>query len=255
MTQYYFLSCAFPKIKLGEKPELSSEALRHLMDMNLSCPDKKMLSDFLLLTDLDNLRRLWLERPLDIKGNLSPGELEDALQRRDFFPDYVFDFIDRFESNKERLQNFSELLVIYFREREREGRFFKNYFMFERYVRLILCALRAKAEGSDVAVALQYEDPQDILTAYILAQKDMDSFEPPAEYAGLKRVFMENMTDPLRLYYAVEEYRFEKIGEMIEPYPFSADFVFGFLAQLIIVENWAAHNRAAGREIISSLIG
>ena len=106
MTQYYFLSCAFPKIKLGEKPELSSEALRHLMDMNLSCPDKKMLSDFLLLTDLDNLRRLWLERPLDIKGNLSPGELEDALQRRDFFPDYVFDFIDRFESNKERLQNF-----------------------------------------------------------------------------------------------------------------------------------------------------
>ena len=254
MKNYYFLACAFPPIRIGEKPEPGYESLKTMLSINLTDEDKLVLQDFLLYNDLQNLRCLWLNRPLYEIGNLSAGEIEDALQTRSHFPDYVFDFLEYYGTAEERLRNFAKLLTQFFANAMASGRFFCNYFTFEKESKLVLCALRAKDKQEDLGRQLQFEDPQDPFVAYILAQKDAENFEAPTEYEDLKRIYAENKFSPIKLYRAYLQYRFDKINDMIEPLPFTMDYILGFLAQYMIVGGWSLQNTTIGQTAVQTLV-
>jgi hypothetical protein len=109
MTQYYFAGTSLPPLAIGVKPELSFKDLLELLKENLTESDWKKVELLLFPVDLSNIRALWMSQPLDEKGLHTPKELEESLLVRTGLPEYLIDFLDRYESTGDRLRYFPSL--------------------------------------------------------------------------------------------------------------------------------------------------
>jgi hypothetical protein len=254
MSKYYYLACALPKISLKTKPEMSFEELVFMLDINLYENDKKKLEILRQFIDINNLRMLWLNEEINNRGNLNKAQLEDVILIKNFFPEFVFDFLDKYEKKEDKIKNFSFLIVSFFNEViARSSGFLKFYFELERETRLILTALRAKKLSRDISYELQFEDLHDTLVAYILAQKDMESFEPPKKYEKLKNIYKENINDPKNMHLSFLEYKFNKIEKYAQQKPFTIDQILSYVVLLMIVEDFYRLNAEIGKEKIEKL--
>lgn len=238
MANYYFLITAFPPLTLEAKPEISFKEAKELLQLNLTSKDAREVKRLLRPIDLYNIRALWLGAPLDERGNLEAKSLEEELIVQEALPSYLIEFLERYESTQERLRYFSSLSVsLYKDELPKLKGFNLKYYKLERELRLILTALRAKRQGRDVVRELQFEDPTDPLVADILAQKDAPEYTPPTEYEELKTLFVDNVSEPLKLHRAILQYRFNKVEEMEEFHDFGIDRILCYMARLLIVES------------------
>lgn len=253
MKQYYFFKCALPSIKMGEIPEISFEEFLRMVDLNISGTDKKQIDCLRQYIDIKNLRPYFLQKNLDTRGTLSAKELEEALLVHDFFPPFVFAFMEKYDSAEERLKNFAYLYSAFFRYAQTFAGFLASYFSFERDLRLIIAALRAKVLKKDIVQELQFEDMQDDLVVYILVQRDSPTFDPPAEYAQVKEIFEKFYHNPLELELRFSLYRQEKIEELTQNHLFSIEGILGYMAQLWLAENWVMHDPEKGKELIQRL--
>lgn len=234
MTQYYFLASALPSLSFKTAPEMAFKELRDLIAMNMTNRDQEQFDKLLEPMNLYNIKALWLGFPIDDRGTMTAKELEEALLVRDGLPSYLSDFLDEYESSDERLRYFSSLYASMYRQ-EVKG-FLAKYYAFERELRLVLTALRAKKAGRDIFRELQFEDPQEPFVAEILAQKDSPDYTPPMDYEEVKALFVENSADPHKLSDALLKLRFEKIGEWEENEHFTLDRILAYAARLLIVE-------------------
>jgi len=255
MTNYYYLAASLPPLTIGEKPEISSEELKMRLKINLTKKDMEKAEVFLRYMDLNNIRSLLLEEPIDSRGNLNEKELDEALLIHNILPQYVFDFLDHYETVNERIKYFPGLLVKYFNEEipHQEG-FLKKYLMFERQYRLVLTALRAKQLHTDIMRELQFEDFSDPLVAQILAQKDAESYEPPSEFIELKELLASCGTDPWLKHKLFAEWRFKKIEELVDRPLFSIDWILSYMARLMIVEDWLKLDEKEGKMILETYV-
>lgn len=252
MGNYYFLAASFPTLTLGDKPEITFEEVYHRLEVNLSKKDFKRVEVLRRFVDLQNIRLLLKDQTLEPFGNLNEKELDEALLIQDILPSYVFDFLNQFEDKQQKLRHFFGLLSKYFvEEMPKEEGFLKRYLAFEHQLRLVLLALRAKKIKADLVFQLQFEDFSDPVVAQILAQKDMEDFDPPSEFTDLKERLRACGNDPWQQFLAVNEYRFEKIEDLAGPYLFSIDWILGFVAKLMIVEKVASLSDETGKEILS----
>lgn len=239
MNKYYYLGCSLPKISLKSKPEMNFEELKFMLSINLNEKDSAQVRTFQNFIDINNLKLLWSNQEIDPRGSLNLAELEDIILIQDILPQFVFEFMDKYSAKEDRLKYFSFLVSSFFKEAifESSG-FLQFYFKVEREMRLILTALRAKALKRDIGYELQFEDPRDELAAYILAQKDMEHFDPPKEYEPIKNIFKKNADNPKKLHLELLEYQFNKIEEYSSNNPFTIDQILSYAALLIIVENF-----------------
>lgn len=254
MSNYYFVATFLPALKLGTPPEITFEEFNYLLQDNLSAEDLLKTAVLRRFYDIKNLRTLWKKEELDFRGNFDEVDLEDAILTEIGLPGYFYEFLDAYHTHAERLKNFSQLLVTFFKEEEQKNEgFLTKYLKFEREWRLVFLALRAKKFGKDLLSELQFEDPNDEFTMQILSQKDAPTFYPPEGYENLKTIFEQNENDPLALYRALAAYRFNKIEELMEVELFSIDRILGYLAQLIIVEKELEMDKKKGMELINHL--
>lgn len=253
MTAYYFLASFLPPLFWGQPPEFSFEQLKDWLSLNLTREDRQEVARLLSFQDICNIRLLLSEEPVDPRGNLNEKELDEAILFMDVLPDYVFVFLDQFESINERIRHFSGVLALFFREEMVKGsKFLQKYFAFEREWRLVQLALRCKRLGRDVVAELQFEDLGDPLVVQILAQKDADSYDPPAEYQALKELLQVASPDPWAEYEAFARYRFDKIGELIEGSAFSLDTILAYVAQSMILEHRFELDFSKGKMILDT---
>ena len=253
MRNYYFVVPSLPPLSLSERPELSFEELMTRLSVNLSKQDLEKTKVLRRFVDIYNIRALLMEEPIDPRGNLSEKELDEALLVHAGLPEYVFDFLDQFEKVPDKIRNFSGLLARYFNEEiPLQKEFLSKYLTFERECRLVLVALRAKQLGRDIVKELQFEDPTDPLVAHILAQRDSERYDPPAEYQDLKELIASCSGDPWMENRAFAEYRFKKIQEMAEGKPFTIDQILSYMAQLMIIENIIELDAEKGRMILDT---
>ena len=195
------------------------------------------------------------DRPVDPRGNLNEKQLEEALLLEDFFPPFVFSFFKKYEKMSDRIKFFSMLLSQFFDEKiQKEKGFLSKYFRLEKEIRLILTALRAKEIKRDISYELQYEDATDFFVAYILAQKDMDTFEPPKEYEELKILYKKYHQTPLLLMKENIFFRLKKIEQMQEGKEFSIDYILSYQAILAMVEDWMQLEIEKEKKIIETLV-
>ncbi|MGK5594873.1 MAG: DUF2764 family protein [Parachlamydiaceae bacterium] len=255
MNHYYFLATALPRLTIGNPPEISFAEMAFLYEQNLSREDIKKIQSLRLLYDIENIRTYWLKEPLDRHGNFDENQLEEALVSFSGFPDYVYDFLHQYSELEERLRFFSKLIAIYYREQLTQVTgFFKKYFSFERNLRLILVALRAKKLNRDILAELQFESPEDPLVSQILSQKDAKNYDPPEEYQGVKLIYNEQSNEPAALNKALAEYRFQKINELVGLQVFSLDVLVAYFIKFIIVEKWQEQDAEKGNQLIKKII-
>lgn len=255
MSNYYFLGTLLPELVIGEPPEIGFDELDQLLKDNLTNEDYAKTRTIRNLYDISNLRAYWKGEPLDRYGNFNYSELEEALVTRSMLPGFVFDFMDKYESNEDRLKHYPELLAVFFRNAiENSSGFFKYYLSLERELRLVLVAFRAKKLGRDIFKELQYENPEEEFIAQIFAQKDAPIYEPPEKYEEIKTLFEQHYDDPIELQKSLLEYRFNKIEEKLGIELFSIDRVLAYMIELIMVERWQQMDKQKGLEIVENML-
>jgi len=255
MTQYVFISSNLPDVRIGFPPEMNFHEFDTLLQENLKPKDLQNLNVLRRYYDLENIRAFLKDEPLDHLGAFDENELEDALVTRAGFPDYVFEFLDAHERIEDRIAHFPELIAnFYKREALDTSGFIQKYLKFEREWRLVFAAFRAKKMQRDLLQIFQYEDPSDDLVAQLLAQKDSNIIEVPEEYEELKQIFMENYENPLALYKALAEYRFQKVESLWGVDVFSIDRIYAYFIQLALVEKWQSLDKQKGIQTVDAIV-
>jgi hypothetical protein len=253
MGNYYYLAASLPPLEFPHASEMKLSSLQSALEFNLSKVDLEKVKTLRLFVDLTNIRLFLQEEEIDPFGNLKEKELEEALLSETILPEYVFDFLKENETLSEKLKMFSHLLAEFFQQEiPRQKGFLREFFEFERQWRLVVLALRAKKMHRDFSEELQFEDLHDPFVMQILAQKDTDTYEPPLEYQELKDLLQACGSDPWQQNKSLTSYRFRKIQEIMSPLPFSIEWILGYLAQFMIIEQWNELNAAKGRALLDT---
>lgn len=246
--EYYFLATLLPSLEIGQTPEISIESYNDLLEKNLTEPDLEKIKRLRLYFDLENIRLFWSGKPVTVYGNLDKNALEEALLSGQGLPGYVYNFMDSYAENK-RVSHFGQLFAQYFQD-QKDSKFQKD----ARNIRLVLAALRCKKFGRPLLPELQYEDLEDDLTEFLLAQKDGKTIELTSDYVELKTIY-ESLSDlPLELHRAILSYRFRKIEEVIGLQIFTIDRLLGYYMQLVFADQWILLNKEKGTEIINTIV-
>ena len=255
MKRYYYVATALPTLKIGDPPEISFEELMVLLKENLNKKDFKKIEQLRLYYDIQNLKALWKKKPFNRFANFNSVQLEENLIDETHLPWYVFDFIEKYESIASRLSHFEELVSHYYLyEIQGAKGFLKKYLSFEKEWRLIFLGFRAKVLSFSLSHELQYQDPHEEIVAQMMAQKDSKSYIVPSEYESLQPLFEKYRESPMKMYQGLLEYRFNKIEELLGVDLFSLERIVGYVAQLILIENWEALDQEKGSKIIKSLM-
>jgi hypothetical protein len=249
MAKYYFLLSMLPSLRLGASYDFSFEDIKFWLKENLSQSDSSKVSDFLLYIDILNIKNFLAKRPIDPKGNFSEKELEEALEVPGYFPDYVYDYLDEYPEKK--ITYFSKLLNLFFTKQTNP--FLKRFFAFERELRVVLTALRAKDLNRDLSIEFQFESPQEPLVAYMLAQKDSSSVEPPSEYEWVKTVYHENKEKPIELQKKLLEARFKWLDEYETNEIFTIEAVLIFLTKFYLVSLYSQMFSEEGNKMMEKV--
>ena len=255
MKQYYFVGIILPELSFDSPPDISFSQLRTLLHDNLSPSDLQKTLAIRHFYDLLNIRALLLEEELDTRGEMSPLELGEALIGRVGLPDYVYAFMDTYESTEERLRHFPLLLARFFQNAEfLKDKFLRRYMQFERALRLVMTAFRAKKLGRDLAAELQYENPDEELIAQLLAKQNAEVYDPPEPFEKLKPIFEEFGNHPIELQKKLDEFRFETIESYIDMADgFSIERILAYFCQFLIVDQWRKLNKNEGLAILDTL--
>jgi hypothetical protein len=251
VARYYFVVLSLPPLTFGSRPEMSYKELKLTLDMNLTPRDAKRFQILMQPIDLYNIKALWQSLPLDDRGTIPTKELEEALLVRDNLPTYLLEFLEKYDTQEDRLRYFAYTYAAMLR-RKYPG-FLGWYIQFEREVRLVLTALRSKKWKKDLLKELQFEDSKDPFVMQILAQKDAPDYDPPAEYQDLKELFLKHAHDPKELNLAILKYRFDKIGEIEGQEHFTLDRILAYTARLLVLEKMTNLESPKAKEMIENL--
>ena len=255
--QYYFVAAALPTLSLEEKPELSVQQLLDFYQRNLSTKDWHWVTQLCLQFDLNNLRALWRQEAFSSGGTLLPSELEEALLLRQGLPPFVFEFLDRYPTNEERLRHFSTLISQQFRLWEEEGgapALLRGYLKLEHGLRLVLLALRARDIGRELAAELADEDPTDPLVLLLMAQKESPITVVESPYEAIPALYAALKKEPLLLQKALLRWRSEQIDELLGMELFSLNCLLGYYLQLLQIEKWHRMDAEKGIQIINQAV-
>lgn len=256
MAQYYFVGTLLPALSLESVPEITFGELDRLFRDNLSERDYEKVLAIRRFYDILNIRSFWLEEKLDARGEMDPLELGEAIASRVGIPDYVHEFINRYPKTEDRLHHFPSLLAHFFQSGAKlKDSFLRQYFMFERELRLITTAYRARKLGRNLSTEFQYENPEEDLIAQLLAQQDAINYELPEKYNALIDIFEKYGDQPLALKKALDRYRFETIESFVDMADdFSIERMLAYFCQLLIVEQWVEMDKTKGIQIVEAII-
>lgn len=256
MANYYFVGTFLPALSFNAPQEITFSELDLLFRDHLTPHDYEKVRLLRQFYDLLNLRALWRGGEIDSKGELSRAGLEDALVSREGLPSYVYDFLERYSQRNERLLHFPQLLAQLFREVDAwNDPFLRRYLQFERELRLVMTVYRAKKLGRDVQLELQYENLEEpLIEELISAGRDKDHLLPES-YHEIERLFTQHAHEPLLLQRAIDEYRVEKIEELVDMADaFSVERLLAYFTQFLIIEKWFELDHPGGMQVVHELI-
>lgn len=255
MSRYFFLGSILPTLRVGNEPGILFDDLMTLYKDNLDRTDLEKVQAIRTYIDLKNIQKLLKKEEIDHRGNLNEKELDEAFVNQEGLPGYLFDFLEEHQEIPEQLRHYSKVLIAYYKEMEKAHKgFLKGYFRFEREWRVLLAGYRAKKLGIDPAVELQHEDFHDPLVAEVVAQKDAPFFEFPFEFVGLGEKLKDVGQEPDKQYQLMADFRFHKVEEEVQDNPFSADYLLGYLVQLMIVEDVFSLDEKRGNTNLNEMV-
>ncbi|MDB6081958.1 MAG: hypothetical protein JWO53_1230 [Chlamydiia bacterium] len=254
MSKYYFVTTLLPPLTIGSRPEIDSNELDFVLRQNLSLDDFQKVQILRRLVEIENIRRFWQGEMIEPCGNYDEKEIEENLLHLENYPAYVFNYMERYQDSKERLQFFPELLREFFTEEMKKASgFVKDYLVFEWQWRLVCTALRAKSLGRDFKKEFRFEDPEDPFVQEILEQSSASTYIPPDGYQELTTIFENYKLKPLELNLALSEWRFECIDQKVGWHTFDIDRILGYIVQFEIVEAGLKLDKKKGLQLIEKV--
>ncbi len=252
MFRNYFIVNSLPTLTLSQKPEITFLELMRLFKMNLSASELQKTKDIRLFIDLQNVLKILKKEPLDIRGNFTEKELDEAIMHQIHLPKYLLDFLEREESPVDK---FYEVMSAYFQEEiKSQTGFFQKYVKFEQELRLTLTAIRCKKNQRDISQELSSEDPTDFFVHEIFSQKDQETVEFSEPYHSLASKLKEAEGNPFLQKKILMQFRFDQIEEMVEGDLFSIDYLLAYMIQLILVEDWNFLNKEQGHTTLNQIV-
>lgn len=247
MKRYFYLATSLPELCLDQKPNVTFNDFIDDANIYLEKEDYHFITIIRELIDIENIRRLLLEQDIDDRGNLSETSLDEAVLGKVDLPSYAVDFLDTYNDSKSRLDNFAALYVGFFNfYKKTKNHSLDQYLAFEHELRLWITLLRAQKLSQDFAQALQFEDSKDPLIMSMLVQNQNPNLVIPEEFKYLKLIFENFSANPVLLQKKIEEFRISKIDDLVQDNFFSIDVILGFIAKLLIIEQWQSLNLEEG---------
>ncbi|MDP1879691.1 MAG: DUF2764 family protein [Parachlamydiaceae bacterium] len=256
MANYYYVGTYLPSLSFDLAPEITLARLELLLQDNLTPADYEKTKILRRFYDILNLRSLWLGEEFDPFGEMKIFEIGEALISNQGLPAYVYEFIESNPLKEDRIRHFPFLVTKFFQSgKEIRDPFLRHYLNFERELRLVMTALRAKKLNRNLAEELQFEDPEEAFIAELFAIKDFKAEDLPDNYKEIKVIFDKYGDEPLALQKAIDEYRFNKIDQLVElSDTFSIERILAYLAQFIIVQKWFELDNDKGIRMVETLV-
>lgn len=255
MSYYYFLETALQPLEFPDKPDTDFGFILHLYEENLSESDKKSVNLLRKYIDVLNIRSFYLGYPINNQGCLNQEELAKALEDSEYFSQQIFDVLNQHEENRDKIKHFPSVLKVFYDEHIEKGcEFLKWFFSFEKYSRIILCAFRCKNIKKDILEELSFEDPLDPVVSEVLSQKDSPHFESPSGFEELVELLHLSKGSPKRQYHDFSEYRFRMIKQHIDMSTFTLDWVLGYLALFMILDEYHNTNPEEGANTLNKMM-
>lgn len=253
MKKYYFLGCLLPKLSLKAKPEISFFDMQNILKLNLSKKDMEKVEELRKYIDLKNLKALWLEKSIDSRGNLDEKGLDQVFLLEEFFEDFVFEFLKKYENREDRLKNFSFLLYDFMNFQSKKDGFLSFFFKMKKEIKLIILALRAFELRKDIKEEVKFFE-KDFFLEDILSQRGEEGLEVSKKYEEVKKIFLEKRENPKKMHLKILEFIFNKIEEKMEKSLFGIDQILAYLTNLIIVEDFYFLDENRGKVIVDNLL-
>ena len=253
MRNYYYLAISLPELEIENKPTIHFKELMEQFEINLSPSDFKKLNKIRLYFDLVNLEKFLQEQGVDSRGTLSSFEIAEALEFKTYFPEYIFEFLEKNKTKEERLSLFPSIYSKYFQDFDEENEDVKNIVIFENELRLFLLGYRSIRFHKNVEDEFQFENLSSDTVAMILSQQ--------AETKVLDEVKLQQLidalkltNDPLLVRSLVESFRFEHYKEIQDFHSFNIVGLIAFTMQLKILEDLEVKHPETGLQILHDLL-
>jgi hypothetical protein len=253
MRNYYYLAISLPDLEIENNAKIQFKELMDLFNDNLSKKDLQSVDDIRLYFDLTNLESLLLEQPFDFRGKLTEVEIVESLKYQMYFPNYVFEFFDKFKDKDEQIKNFPSLFAKYFSDFHNESSDLKKLVIFERELRLALLGFRCIHFHRKIEEEFQHEDFTDETVQLTIS----DKAEPKVlDEIKLQKLFekLKTATNALDVRACVETFRFEYYKEIQNQHPFTLVGIISYMMQLIIIENLEMKTPKGGVDILHYLL-
>jgi len=255
MSQFYVYS-SIPPLEFFSKPDIASENLMELFNLNFTKNEMKKAHTLKLWIDIQNIYSFLFDKEFDDRGNYSKNTLKSLLVNREILPDYVFEFFSIYESEEEQKKYFPWLLSKYFKiEVEKNNGFMREFLEFEYHLRIVTTGYRSKNLKRDIGKELQFENVGDPIVAMTLAQKDTSSaYVFPYEFHDLEAAIADAGPNPTQKYDVIAEYRFNFYTKYIIDFPFTLKASLAYMMSLWILEEYFALKQDKGEVVLDQIV-
>ena len=253
LRNYYYLAISLPDLEIENRPIIHFETLIDQYSMNLNKEDWDLVSTVRTYFDLVNLEKSLLEEPLDHRTALNAIEIEEALRERTHFPEYVFEFLDRYLDKTDRIKNFPSLYAHFFKEFAIKNDAIAKMIEVERELRLFLLGFRSVKFQRDLASEFRYEDLSDEIVDRIISKNAKTTLLDEVKLQKL----LENLDqakNALEVRYLIAAFRFEFYKEVQDFHPFNIIGLVAYLMQLSLLEDLEVKDPKKGLEIFQYIL-
>jgi hypothetical protein len=248
--KYYFLASYLPEIQREDK-----KLKYRLADLlgerfHIAQEDWEDVELILLKGDLLQIERLLFGKETEVEFTLYGREFwKDQLKSPKEVPDWLSEVFESLASEGFSPRGLDRLYQAYFEfaVEEASNPFLRAYLNFERDLRNILTAIRARRKGLPPFEYLVGEGD----LADVLGRSGAEDFGLGKDYPWIDQV-VEGAT-PQALEETLQRIVWETIEEMIEPNHFEFDVVLAYLLKVQILERNLALSEEQGLEIVRRL--
>ncbi|NBO24153.1 MAG: DUF2764 family protein [Chlamydiae bacterium] len=253
MRNYYYLAISLPDLEIENTPFIRFEELMDQFDINLTKKDALSIAHIRQYFDLVNLEKSLLDEPFDTRGSLDAYKMTEALRFREHFPEFVFDFFDRYKEKEEQIINFYRLYAQYFEQKVSEETPIYDFITFEQELRLLLLGYRTLRFHKDLEQEFKFEELNRSHIDLIISQKAETKILDEQKLQVLIEK-LKGAKNPIEVRSLVSSFRFEFYKEQQDFNPFNIKGLIAYMLQLQTLEDLEVKEPLMGLEIFNDLL-
>jgi len=248
--KYYFLVSYFPEIHLEDRKVKYRLADLLAEQFHIDARDWEDVEIILLKGDMLQIEKLLSGKDREVEFSLYGRDFwKDQIKSPKDAPEWLSEFFESLATEGFSPQSLHRLYRVYFdfAVGKASSLFLRSYLAFERDLRNILAAVRARKKGLPPSEYLVGESD----AVDLLGRSSAEDFGLGKDYPWIDRILEANK--PHDVEETVQRILWEAIDEMTEPDHFEFDVVLAYLLKLQILERSIGLSEEQGLDLVKRL--